>query len=79
VPRTDDGTFAKFCPYYSTGQTSAGCRWTVGRDVPGFSTRDYGKVRQYGPLSKVTYTEGQGVVSEYTNYLRILPNPCKAS
>jgi hypothetical protein len=76
VPRTDDGNLAKFYPYFSTGQTSAGCRWTIGRDVPGFSTRDYGKVRQYGPLLQLAYTSGAGVVYRYNDYRRIISTPC---
>ena len=79
VPRTDDGALAKFYPYFSTGQSSAGCRWTIGRDVPGFTTNDYGKVRQYGPLLRLAYTEGNGVHLRYNDYRNIIDNPCKAS
>jgi hypothetical protein len=78
VPRTDDGNLARFYPYFSTGQTPAGCRWTIGRDVPGFSARDYGKVRQYGPLLRLAYTEGHGVAFDFEDYRNIVANPCNA-
>ncbi|MFL6163869.1 MAG: hypothetical protein ACJ74U_16820 [Jatrophihabitantaceae bacterium] len=79
-PPTDDGTPAAFYPYYSSGHALGGCAWTVGQNVPGFSTADYGKLAQYGSLLKVTYpTKGGGTESLFNDFQRILPNnPCPA-
>lgn len=80
VPPTDDGAPANFYPYYSSGRALGGCAWTVGQDYPGFTTRDYGKLAQYGHLIKVTYpTKGGGTESSFNDFQRILPNnPCPA-
>jgi hypothetical protein len=80
IPPTDDGTPAAFYPYYSTGQALGGCAWTVGQDVPGFTTNDFGKVAQYGSLLKVTYPEVGGTTSRsFNDFQQILPNnPCPA-
>ncbi len=81
LPPTDDnGAPVNFYPYYSSGHALGGCAWTVGQDYPGFSTRDYGKVAQYGHLLKVTYpTQGGGTASSFNDFQRILPNnPCPA-
>jgi hypothetical protein len=80
VPPTDDnGAPANFYPYYSTGHALGGCAWTVGQDFPGFSTNDYGKLRQYGSLLKVAYpTKGGGVERLFNDFQRFIPNPCPA-
>ena len=51
------GPPATFYPYYTSGNALGGCAWTVGQNVPGFSTNDYGKLAQYGSLLKVTYPD----------------------
>jgi hypothetical protein len=78
IPTTDDGTPAHFYPYYTSGHALGGCAFTVGQSVPGFTTRDYGKNNEYGPLLKVKYTaQGGGTVSYYNDFQKILPtNPC---
>jgi hypothetical protein len=79
-PPTDDGTPVNFYPFYSSGNALGGCAWTVGQNVPGFSTNDYGKRSQYGNLLKVTYTaQGGGTTSSFNDFQNILPNnPCPA-
>jgi hypothetical protein len=80
-PPTDDhGAPAKFYPYYTTGHALGGCAWTVGQNVRGFSSRDFGGIRQYGKLLKVTYPEKNGQTSSaYNDFQRYLPrNPCPA-
>jgi hypothetical protein len=80
IPPTDEGTPAAFYPYYSTGHALGGCAFTVGQDVPGFSTNDFGKNAQYGSLLKVTYaTPGGGTESQFNDFQQILKNnPCPA-
>jgi len=80
VPPTDDGTPATFYPFYSTGHALGGCAFTVGQDVPGFTTNDFGKLAQYGSLLKVTYPEvGGTTASSFNDFQQILPNnPCPA-
>jgi hypothetical protein len=75
-PVTDDGTPARFYPYFSSGQQGDQCRWTIGTHVPHFSTRDYGRLSQYGPLLRLTYLDGS---QRYNDFRKVLPtNPCKA-
>jgi hypothetical protein len=78
IPTTDDGTPAAFYPYYSSGSALGGCAWTVGQDVPGFTTNDYGKNSQYGSLLKVRYTDlGGTTIFHYNDFQNVLPNnPC---
>ncbi|MGH3497876.1 MAG: hypothetical protein ACRDP1_10465, partial [Nocardioidaceae bacterium] len=79
IPQTDDGVPAAFYPFYTTGMTSGGCRWTIGTHVPGFSTRDFGGHSQYGHLLSSNFTNGSGFVSAFENFRKILPhNPCPA-
>jgi hypothetical protein len=78
-PVTDDGTPARFYPYFSSGQQGDRCRWTIGTHVPHFSTRDYGRLSQYGPLLRLTYLDGSGTVQRYNDFRKVLPTkPCKA-
>jgi hypothetical protein len=54
-----------------------GCAWTIGRDVPGFTTNDYGKNNQYGPLLSLAYIDvGGGVVNRFNDFRKIIKNPC---
>jgi hypothetical protein len=78
IPFTDRHVPAAFYPYYTSGHALGGCAWTVGRNVPGFTTRDYGKNLQYGGLLKVRYTAPGGTTIErFNDFQRILPgNPC---
>jgi hypothetical protein len=79
-PVTDDGTPAAFYPYYSSGRALGGCAWTVGQKVRGFSINDYGKLKQYGSLLKVTYPDLNGTTdTSYEDFQQYLGhNPCKA-
>jgi hypothetical protein len=78
IPTTDDGTPASFYPYYTSGKALGGCAFTIGQNVPGFSTNDYGKNAQYGSLLNVKYTGVGGTTfTRYNDFQRILPNnPC---
>ncbi len=79
TPITDDGQKAKFYPYFSSGKRGAACRWTIGTHVPGFSTNDYGRVAQYGPLLRLTYINGHGTIKRYNDFRKVLStNPCKS-
>lgn len=78
IPTTDDGTPAAFYPYYTSGPGLGGCAWTIGQDVPGFSTHNYGRNAQYGSLLKVVYTTpGGGTVGLLNDFQNVLStNPC---
>jgi len=80
TPPTDEGVPATFYPFYSAGTALGGCAFTIGQDVPGFTTNDFGKLAQYGPLLKVTYPELGGTTkSAFNDFQQILPNnPCPA-
>jgi hypothetical protein len=54
LPITDDGTPAKFYPYFYTTRV-AGCTWGEGTDVPGLTVRDFGKHNQYGSYDRNVY------------------------
>ena len=76
TPRTDDGVFARYYPFFSSGSAAGSCWWTIGNDVSRFTTNDYGRVAQYGALLKLTYLSGHGTVSRYNDFRKILPtNP----
>jgi hypothetical protein len=81
IPPTDDNNApAAFYPYYTSGHALGGCAWSVGQDVPSFTTNDYGQNSQFGSLLKVTYPELNGTkASFYNDFQQILPdNPCPA-
>jgi len=79
TPVGDDGLQARFYPYFSSGMRDGSCRWTLGTDVPNFTTNAYGKVDQYGSLLRLTYLDGKGTVQRYNDFRRVLSgNPCKA-
>jgi hypothetical protein len=54
IPPTDDGQPATFYPFFSITSRfhPGGCRWFIGNDVPGLTATDFGKVSQYGTLSR---------------------------
>ena len=77
VPLTDDHAPASFYPYFSSGAALGGCAWTIGQDVPGFTTDNYGRTDQYGPLLRLGYIAvGGGVVYRYNDFRRVIDNPC---
>ena len=79
VPLTDDHTPAAFYPYFSSGTALGSCAWTIGRDVPKFTTANYGKTNQYGPLLSLAYTiVGGGVEHRFNDFRKIIDNPCKS-
>lgn len=77
-PVSDDHVPAAFYPYYTSGNALGGCAWTVGQAVPGFTSRTYGGIAQYGPILKVKYIGLGGTpVFRYNDFQHILPNnPC---
>jgi hypothetical protein len=78
IPITDHHTPAAFYPYFSTGQALGGCAWTIGQDVAGFTTNNYGKTAQYGDLLKLQYINvGGGTVGRYNDFRNIMQNPCR--
>lgn len=80
LPVTDNGTPAKFYPYFYTTRV-AGCTWGEGTDVPGLTVNDFGKHAQYGSYNTgVYYTGTNGVPTTFaTDFLHTFPNnPCPA-
>ncbi len=48
-----------------------------GQNIPGFTTKDYGRNNQYGQLLNLTYlSTGTTVVNRYNNFRQVLPNSC---
>jgi hypothetical protein len=77
IPLTDDHTPATFYPYFSSGNAMGGCAWTIGQNVPGFTTNDYGKNNQFGALLSLAYTDvGGGVVHRFNDFRKVITNPC---
>ncbi|HEY6469738.1 MAG TPA: hypothetical protein VI434_08205 [Candidatus Dormibacteraeota bacterium] len=78
-PLTDSGEPVAFYPFFSTVETSAGCRWQFGNHIPG-STNDFGQNAQYGSLLNANYIlfGGGGVsVTRFNVFRKILStNPC---
>jgi hypothetical protein len=60
---------AAFYPFYSQLGTRTGCLLTIGNDIPGRTTNDFGKDAQYGP-----YTFIAGFA--FGNFGALIPNPC---
>jgi hypothetical protein len=77
IPTTDSGTPAQFYPFYTDTNTSAGCTWQFGNDIPG-ETSDFGRNSEYGSLYAQNYTvKGGGYVSRYNDFDNIISNPCE--
>jgi hypothetical protein len=75
IPITDDGVPATFYPWFTSGTDNGRCTWTIGQNVPGFTTNDYGKVHEFGQLLKVNYIDSP----RWNDFRNILPdNPCPA-
>ena len=75
IPITDDNKPAAFYPWFSSGTQGTQCTWTIGQDVPRFTTNDYGGIRQYGSLLRVNYIDEP----RFNDFRNILPtNPCPA-
>ncbi len=79
LPVTDDGTPAKFYPYFYTTHL-AGCTWGEGTDVPGLTVNDFGKLNQYGSYDLgVYYTSSKGPESFSSVFMKEYPrNECLA-
>jgi hypothetical protein len=80
LPITDDGTPAKFYPYFYTTRV-AGCSWGEGTDVPGLTVNDFGKLNQYGTYDKGVYYSAPGGPFTYSSvFIKNFPrNVCPAS
>lgn len=76
IPQTDDKTPAAFYPYFSTVNTTGGCRWGIGSTLPS-TISNFGANSQYGPLLPLVYTSGHGTVTRFNDFRNVLPNvPC---
>jgi len=77
IPQTDLGPPANFYPFYTTTNTSSGCVWQFGNDIPG-ETSDFGQNAQYGTLLQLDYTNPGGSASSfYEDFRNIVNNPCQ--
>jgi hypothetical protein len=79
IPITDDGTPADFYPFYSLGTMNGQCTWTLGNNIPGFTTNDFGKNAQYGSLLNLEYLRfgaGGATRMRINDFRGIIPNPC---
>ena len=82
IPITDDGTPAKFYPFYSiTGNFGGiGCKWFIGNDVPGLTAFDFGRDSQYGSplgLEFLIFGGGGATHIRFDDFQQVLPgNPC---
>ena len=79
IPVTDEGTPADFYPFYSVGTVDGSCTWALGNDIPGFSTNDFGKNAQYGPLLNLEYLgfgAGGATRMRINDFRGVNPNPC---
>ena len=91
IPKTDDGKFAKFYPYYSitlrgiegidrsAEEDNPTCRWEIGDHIPHALT-DFAKNLQYGRLLPQTYlipgAPGGKLVLFEDFHLTLANNPC---
>jgi hypothetical protein len=76
IPQTDQGQPAAFYPFYTTTNTSGGCVWQFGNDIPGENS-DYGQNGQYGSLLQLDYTNtGGSSFNVYQDFRNIINNPC---
>jgi hypothetical protein len=80
IPQTDEGDPATFYPFYSITNTSHGCVWQFGNDIPGQIT-SFGQNSQYGTLLQLSYTQqGGSSANTYVDFRNILSdNPCPQS
>jgi hypothetical protein len=79
MPVTDDGTPAKFYPFYTKGFTSQGCRWSIGNVIPGFTVNDFGRNQEWGAIASdphLVYGGGGATHNLFLNFRQFLPNPC---
>jgi hypothetical protein len=79
IPVTDEGTPADFYPFYSTGTVNGACTFALGNDIPGFTTNDFGKNAQYGPLLQLQYLSfggGGATLLRYNDFRGTIQNPC---
>jgi len=80
IPITDDGTPAKFYPFYTKGNTPQGCRWSIGNVIPGFTTNDFGRNQEWGPVVSdphLVFGGGGATHDLFLNFRQFLPNPCQ--
>ena len=84
IPLTDDklasGAFkpANFYPWFTAAQSGQGCMWTLGANIPGLTTQDFGKNNEYGELIKLVYPAVGGTVSRFNDFRNVMNNPCAA-
>ncbi|HEY7048320.1 MAG TPA: hypothetical protein VH373_13965 [Jatrophihabitantaceae bacterium] len=79
IPITDDGAPAAFYPFYTKGHTRAGCRWSIGNDIPGFTQNDFGRNAQFGQIAAdphLVFGGGGAAAPRFANFRQFLANPC---
>lgn len=77
IPTTDQGTRAAFYPFYTDTNTSSGCAWQFGNDIPG-EISNFGRNTEYGSLYPQTYTTtGGGYQVQYNDFNSSMSNPCE--
>jgi hypothetical protein len=55
------------------------CTWTLGNNIPGFTTNDFGKNAQYGSLLNLEYLRfgaGGNTRMRINDFRGIITNPC---
>jgi hypothetical protein len=80
IPLTDDGTPAKFYPFYTKGYTPQGCRWSIGNVIPDFTTNDFGRNQEWGTIASdphLVYGGGGATHDLFLNFRQFLANPCQ--
>ena len=80
LPWTDVGTPAAFYPFFATIPRGASCMWSIGNDIPGLTTNDYGRNAQYGAIQRTTFLKpgahGKTYV-QFTGYMgELSTDPC---
>jgi hypothetical protein len=76
IPETDQAQPAAFYPFYTTTNTTGGCVWQFGNDIPG-EISDFGQNGQYGNLLQLNYTQkGGSSANFYQDFRNVINNPC---
>ena len=65
-----------FYPFFSTHQVQGQCNWQIGGIIPD-SINEFHQNKQYGAITKQTYTHLRGVITYYNIFRQIFSsNPC---
>jgi hypothetical protein len=80
IPVTDDGTPAKFYPFYTQGNSRHGCRWAIGNVIPGFTTNDFGRNNEWGTIASdphLVFGGGGATRDLFLNFRKFRFNTCQ--